>query len=89
MQLYLQPLLPLFLFAIVSDLNGQMQTTFREDNRQHRESGNYFYKNYTTQDYQAASQNWAVLQDRYGNMVFGNGDGVLTYDGKKWQVVEL
>ena len=52
------------------------------------ESGIYHYKNYSTRDYGADFQNWAVLQDKNGIMVIANGDGVLTYDGKAWLLAE-
>ncbi|HMG89853.1 MAG TPA: hypothetical protein VK589_07330, partial [Chryseolinea sp.] len=39
------------------------------------ESGNFHYKNYSIKDYKADFQNWAVLQDKSGIMVFANGNG--------------
>ena len=52
------------------------------------ESGNFHYKNYSIKDYKADFQNWAVLQDKSGIMVFANGNGVMTYDGKAWLLAE-
>jgi hypothetical protein len=52
------------------------------------ERGLYYFKNYDAKEYNAAFQNWGVLQDKDGIMVFANGDGVLTYDGKKWTLIE-
>jgi len=48
------------------------------------ESGQYYYRNYTTKEYKQDFQNWAVIQDKNGIMVFANGNGVMTYDGKAW-----
>ena len=52
------------------------------------ESGNYHHRNYTSKEYGQDFQNWAVLQDKNGVMVFGNGNGVMTYDGKSWTLIE-
>ncbi len=44
---------------------------------------------YGTNDYNAYSQNWAVVQDSAGIMYFGNGWGILTYDGTSWSLLNL
>ncbi len=44
---------------------------------------------YSTDDYKAYSQNWAVVQDSAGVMYFGNGSGILTYDGTSWELINL
>jgi len=43
-----------------------------------------YIKNYTKQEYQAASQNWSVAQDSKGNMYFANHLGLLEFDGITW-----
>jgi DNA-binding CsgD family transcriptional regulator len=43
-----------------------------------------FPKNYTKQEYQAASQNWSVAQDGNGYMYFANTIGLLEFDGITW-----
>lgn len=52
------------------------------------ERGQFYFNTYHSQDYKAAYQNWQVLQDKNGVMYFANGDGVLTYDGGTWQLIE-
>ena len=47
-------------------------------------------KNYSPQEYNAAEQNWAVVQDQRGVMYFGNNDdGVLEYDGNNWRKIPI
>ncbi len=46
-------------------------------------------QNYTPSEYGAFDQNWDVTQDSLGIMYFANGDGVLTYDGVNWELIEL
>jgi DNA-binding CsgD family transcriptional regulator len=43
-----------------------------------------YLKNYTKQEYRAASQNWSVTQDRNGYMYFANNVGLLEFDGVTW-----
>ncbi|MEM7583241.1 MAG: ATP-binding protein [Acidobacteriota bacterium] len=44
---------------------------------------------FDSRTYGAHSQNWAAVQDDRGVMYFGNGDGVLRFDGVEWQTVEV
>jgi hypothetical protein len=46
-------------------------------------------RNYSAKEYGAFEQNWAAIQDSVGIMYFGNGDGLLSYDGTRWNVLEL
>ncbi|HLP47588.1 MAG TPA: hypothetical protein VK469_16700, partial [Candidatus Kapabacteria bacterium] len=48
-----------------------------------------FIRNYTPDDYHAGGQNWGVIQDRRGVMYFANQSGVLEFDGKYWNLLEL
>ena len=41
------------------------------------------------EDYMAANQNWAVSQDTDGIMYFGNGEGLLAFDGILWTLYNL
>ncbi|MFA5329890.1 MAG: regulator [Prolixibacteraceae bacterium] len=43
-----------------------------------------YIKNYTKQEYQAASQNWSVAQDAKGYLYFANNIGLLEFDGISW-----
>ncbi len=40
--------------------------------------------NYTTGDYQAGLQNWALAQGANGEMYIGNNSGLLCFDGYTW-----
>jgi len=40
-------------------------------------------------DYHAHAQTWAATQDPRGVMYFGNGDGVLEFDGVRWSLVRV
>jgi len=44
----------------------------------------FYLKNYTKQEYQAASQNWSVAQDASGYLYFANNIGLLEFDGITW-----
>ncbi len=54
-----------------------------------QETGLPFVQNYTPNDYGAATDNWGIVQDSLGVLYFANGDGVLTYDGVSWNLIEL
>ena len=45
--------------------------------------------NYLPKVYSADVQNWAVIQDKRGVMYFGNGKGVLEYDGVNWRLINV
>lgn len=42
--------------------------------------------NYTSRQFGANNQNWSCAQDSDGVMYFGNNDGLLTFDGSRWQL---
>ena len=48
----------------------------------------FFYEHFKPQDYQHYPQNWAIVQDERGVMYVANKDGVLVYDGSRWQRIE-
>ncbi|MEH0152847.1 triple tyrosine motif-containing protein [Limibacter armeniacum] len=43
-------------------------------------------RNFSYEQYQAGAQNWAILQDAKGKMLFGNNYGLLEYNGKEWSL---
>jgi len=45
-----------------------------------------YVQNYSKALYQSGNQNWSITKDEHGIMYFGNADGLLSYDGKYWQV---
>jgi serine phosphatase RsbU (regulator of sigma subunit) len=52
--------------------------------------GTPFIKNYTSKEYNASEQNWAVVQDHRGLIYVGNQEsGVLEYDGNEWRSISL
>ena len=53
------------------------------------ETGSPFIRNYSPKEYNAHSQNWAVIQDNRGIMYFGNVDGILEFDGYNWRRIQL
>ena len=44
---------------------------------------------YTKKEFNSDPQFWAMCQDERGVLYFGNNDGVLIYDGERWQKVTL
>jgi ligand-binding sensor domain-containing protein/DNA-binding CsgD family transcriptional regulator len=45
-----------------------------------------YVQNYTKAMYQYGNQNWSITKDEHGVMYFGNADGLLSFDGKYWQL---
>ncbi|OOQ60715.1 triple tyrosine motif-containing protein [Mucilaginibacter pedocola] len=45
-----------------------------------------YVQNYTKAQYQSGNQNWSVTRDEHGVMYFGNDEGLLSFDGKYWQL---
>jgi len=45
-----------------------------------------YVQNYTKAQYQSGNQNWSVTRDEHGIMYFGNAEGLLSFDGKYWQL---
>ncbi len=46
-------------------------------------------KNFDAKTYDAFPQNWSIVQDNQGIMFFGNGVGVLKFDGISWELIPL
>ncbi|OFX90011.1 MAG: hypothetical protein A2W99_08360 [Bacteroidetes bacterium GWF2_33_16] len=45
--------------------------------------------NFSRQDYNASTQNWAALQDKRGILYFGNNEGLLEFDGVHWRLIQM
>jgi hypothetical protein len=45
-----------------------------------------YVQNYTKALYQSGNQNWSITKDERGVMYFGNADGLLSFDGKYWEL---
>ncbi|RUT78268.1 helix-turn-helix and ligand-binding sensor domain-containing protein [Ancylomarina longa] len=51
-------------------------------------SYNTFVINYNRSEYKGQSQNWDVAFDDIGRAYFGNGAGVLEFDGEDWELYQ-
>jgi len=76
-RLYLYLISPVFLYAQYS--NSFFKETLNIPQITH----------FTTKDFKADPQFWAMCKDSTGVRYFGNNDGVLVYDGERWQKVVL
>src|SRR2546423_15062555 len=65
-------------------LSSQERTRSNE-----HEAGLPYLRDYTPREYRAQSQNWSVTQDQRGVIYVGNNDGVLVYDGVRWQTIRV
>lgn len=45
--------------------------------------------NYSKQQYGAGTQNWDIKKDRNGILYFANNEGLLSFDGTRWQLHPL
>ncbi len=70
---YLVFILFLFPFFIKSQIN---------------KDGLPFVQIYTTDEYEAHGQNWAIVKDNKGVMYFANNYGLLQYNGSRWNLFE-
>lgn len=48
-----------------------------------------FTQDYPIEIYQAASQNWSIRQDKQGVIYFANTEGLVRFDGSKWDLLTL
>lgn len=48
---------------------------------------NFSPEEYSGEDFSAGPQNWGMVQNDQGLIFISNNDGVLTYDGDRWQMV--
>ena len=48
-----------------------------------------FITNYPPSVYQQGPQNFAVIQDHQGFLYFGNTNGVIRYDGHRWELYQV
>jgi signal transduction histidine kinase/ligand-binding sensor domain-containing protein len=53
------------------------------------ETGQPFIKYFDHRAYNAEAVNWTIVQDQRGVMYFGNGKGILEYDGNTWRKIEV
>ena len=48
-----------------------------------------FVQRYSMEDYQGGWQNWRFAQDKEGVMYVANNDGVLRFNGEKWDLLDV
>jgi signal transduction histidine kinase len=48
-----------------------------------------FITNFSPKDYRQGPQNFTILQDQQGLLYIGNNNGVLTYDGHRWELIPV
>src|SRR4029077_4520077 len=53
------------------------------------ELGRPLYRFFSSREYLADNQNWGVVQDRQGLLLFGNDNLVLQYDGQRWEHIPV
>lgn len=46
-------------------------------------------KHFSRKDFNSDAQFWTATEDNSGNIYFGNNDGILIYDGTRWNKVSL
>jgi ligand-binding sensor domain-containing protein/DNA-binding CsgD family transcriptional regulator len=46
-----------------------------------------FVRNYKPDMYNAADQNWSIVEDSTSMVYFANESGILTFNGSRWQIV--
>ena len=46
-------------------------------------------RNFPKSEYNAGTQNWAISQDNNGFIYVANNDGLLSYDGVRWDLIEI
>jgi len=49
------------------------------------QKGKPFIQNFTPYEYSGEDQIWSINQNKNGVLYFGSGDGLLKYDGVKWE----
>jgi len=60
-----------------------------QDHVLHPEVGRSLLNHFTPANYEAAPQNWALIEDNRGVIYVGNESGVLEYDGITWRQISL
>ncbi len=51
--------------------------------------GTPFIRNYSKHEYRAGAQNWAIRQDQNGCLYFANNEGLLVFDGVRWELFRM
>ena len=76
--------------AQTSDTSSQPELgRTANDSLSYRELGIPYMQHYEAKDYDARPDNQSLLQGDNGLMYFGNGKGVLEFDGIDWRLIQL
>jgi ligand-binding sensor domain-containing protein/DNA-binding CsgD family transcriptional regulator len=54
-----------------------------------KDIGTPFIRNFSRLEYRAGTQNWDIAQDLKGFMYFANNEGLLVFDGVKWELYKM
>lgn len=54
-----------------------------------KSAGVPYVRNYSKNAYLSGNQNWAVTKDEKGIMYFGNSEGLLSFDGRYWELYQM
>lgn len=49
----------------------------------------YYFQNYSLSEYNAGNQNWDITKSNDGKLFVANNDGLLEFDGIKWNLWEM
>jgi|GEM_PF-511358 len=79
-------LLIIFLYQLAGCFTGILSPATAQNNSP---KGLPFITNYRYQDYGADGVNWWVEEDDQGVLYFANAQGVLIYDGQRWELVRV
>lgn len=88
--IFLQKLLMGKIFTVLSTIFSILSFTGQPLHSADIQSiGVPFVQTYTKSLYQAGNQNWSISKGAGGKMYFGNSEGLLSFDGKYWQLYRL
>ena len=73
--------------ALLLVIPASAQQAVQEDPQEWAMAGQLFMQHYSTEDFRAENQNWAMVQDHQGIVYFGNGQGVIEFDGTRWRTI--
>lgn len=73
----------ILIIAISLNLTGLLHALSQGVDRYH---GSPFIRNYDVSEYNGSAQIWAIGQNKQGIMYFGDGKGLLEYDGTNWRL---
>jgi len=78
-------------FLVIVILNHTIGTAYAqsEENDLLSIKGSPEIKHFNKDDYNSDSQFWCMTEDDRGIMYFGNNDGVVIFDGERWELIKL